>query len=210
VPRSPEAASAASSAGFALRPWRPADRAACLALLDANSPRFFGPSDRADYLRFLANPDRPYWVMIGSDPSAADAGAGTGTGTVVGCGGAAVAPVERVGFLTYGMVDPTRHGQGLGTLLTRFRLRWLAAQPGIDRVLIDTSNETEGFYARFGFRTLRVIRDAYAPGLHQHDMELRLDAARRRALLGSAAGLSRRAGRSSRSGPGCRAAAESR
>ncbi len=155
---------------IAFRPWTPADRAVCLALLDANSPRFFGARDRVEYLAFLANPYRPYWVMLDPD------------GAVVGCGGAAIDRANRVGYLTYGMVHPDRHGQGLGTRLTAFRLRWLAAQPGIDRVLIDTSNETEGFYARFGFRTLRVIPDSYAPSLHEHDMELVLDDARR-ALL---------------------------
>jgi GNAT superfamily N-acetyltransferase len=170
-PPQPSVGASPPPGAFSLRPWTPADRAACLALLDANSPRFFGARDREDYLAFLAAPSRPYWVLL--DPS----------GTVVGCGGAAVSPRQRAGFLTYGMVHPDRHGRGLGTLLTAFRLRWLAAQPGIDRVLIDTSNETEGFYARFGFRTLRVIPDAYAPGLHQHDMELALDDARRRALL---------------------------
>lgn len=169
--RDPSNGDARPAPGFAFRPWTPADREACLALLDANSPRFFGARDRKDYLAFLAHPDLPYWVVLDRD------------GAIVGCGGAAIAPERRAGFLTFGMVHPERHGQGLGTLLTAFRLRWLAAQPGIDRVLIDTSNETEGFYARFGFRTLRVIPDAYAPGLHEHDMELVLDEARRRMLL---------------------------
>lgn len=158
--------------GFVVRQWTPDDRAACLALLDANSPRYFGARDREDFLAFLTDPERPYWVLL--DPA----------GAIVGCGGAAIDAPRRAGFLTYGMVHPDRHGQGLGTLLTAFRLRWLARQPGIDRVLIDTSNETEGFYARFGFRTLRIIPDSYAPGLHEHDMELVLDDARLRALLG--------------------------
>ena len=40
------------------RPYTSADREACLAIFDANSPTFFAPNERADYVSFLgAVPD---------------------------------------------------------------------------------------------------------------------------------------------------------
>ena len=49
------------------RPYDPKDQAACLALFDANTPRFFAPSERpefASHLQSCGDPDTPYMVLI--------------------------------------------------------------------------------------------------------------------------------------------------
>jgi GNAT superfamily N-acetyltransferase len=71
------------------------------------------------------------------------------------------------------MVDPTRHGQGLGKSLLEFRLDRLRANLHISRVCIDSSQLTAPFYEKYGFTTQRIIPDGYAKGLHRHEMELR-------------------------------------
>ena len=35
-------------------------------------------------------------------------------------------------------------------------------------------HHTEGFYLRFGFRTVDIVPDGYAEGLHRYEMRLRL------------------------------------
>ncbi|MCI0343387.1 MAG: tRNA preQ1(34) S-adenosylmethionine ribosyltransferase-isomerase QueA, partial [Planctomycetales bacterium] len=65
------------------------------------------------------------------------------------------------------------------------RLGWVRDRPSVARVTLDTSQHTVAFFERFGFRTTRVTRDHYAPGLHRHDMELVLDLSPFRGLVPS-------------------------
>lgn len=143
------------------RPYVAADRAACLALFDSNAPRFFDPSERAGFERFLDEMRRPYQVIERE-------------GRVVACGGHAVEPDGRTVSLCWGMVEQGLHGQGLGRRLTGARLAAARAEPGVTAVRLDTGQHTTGFYERFGFVIERVVRDGYAPGSDRFDMRLML------------------------------------
>ncbi|WOB50325.1 GNAT family N-acetyltransferase [Xanthomonas hydrangeae] len=74
--------------------------------------------------------------------------------------------------LCWGMVHPTLHRQGLGTDLLLARLEALRLTPNIQRVVLDTSQHTQAFYARFGFVAQHVVRDGYGAGLDRWDMAL--------------------------------------
>ena len=148
---------------LALHPYRPDDRSACLTIFDGNTPRFFDPSEKTDFAGFLeAGPDDYFVVTDGNE--------------VVGCGGVFVrdgtgGPCR--GGLCWGMVESTRHRTGVGSFLLRQRLAHLAeTYPQLDAVLLDTSQHSRGFFARFGFETVKVTPDAYAPGLDRYDMRL--------------------------------------
>ncbi|MEN5147537.1 GNAT family N-acetyltransferase [Brevundimonas diminuta] len=146
------------------RPYRADDREACLALFDGNTPRFFDASERdgfADYLQATAF-EHAYQVIERD-------------GRVVACGGHAVEPDGISVALCWGMVDNGLHGQGVGRALTEARIAAARATPGITRVILNTSQHTQGFYARFGFETVKVTTDGYAPGIDRWDMELTLD-----------------------------------
>ncbi|MEE7547652.1 GNAT family N-acetyltransferase, partial [Xanthomonas sp. Kuri4-1] len=52
------------------------------------------------------------------------------------------------------------HRQGLGTILLLAWLEALRLRPDIEQVVLDTSQHTQAFYARFGFV---VKRDAESP-----------------------------------------------
>lgn len=143
------------------RPYVAADRAACLALFDSNAPRFFDPSERAGFERFLDEMRWPYQVIERE-------------GRVVACGGHAVEPDGRTVSLCWGMVEQGLHGQGLGRRLTGARLAAARAEPGVTAVRLDTGQHTTGFYERFGFVIERVVRDGYAPGSDRFDMRLML------------------------------------
>lgn len=148
---------------IASRRYHPIDREACLALFDSNVPRFFDASERegfAGYLDDLAA-DSPY-LVIERD------------GRIVGCGGHAIEPDSVSAALCWGMVDGACHGQGLGRYLTEARLTAAQAEPGINRVILNTSQHTQAFYARFGFAAEKITPDGFAPGIDRWDMVLKL------------------------------------
>ncbi|MGV7183334.1 hypothetical protein [Xanthomonas axonopodis] len=58
------------------------------------------------------------------------------------------------------MVHPTLHQQGLGTILLLARLEALRLSPDIKQVVLDTSQHTQAFFARFGFVVKQVVPEA--------------------------------------------------
>ncbi len=145
-----------------IRDYDAADRAACLALFESNSPAYFDPSERADYEAFLDAIAFPYLVIEEEAGLAA-------------CGGWARRSSDPgVVDLCWGMVRRDLHRSGLGARLLEARLAQIRATPGIRAVLLQTTQHTEGFFARYGFVTRQVTPDGFARGFHRHDMRLDL------------------------------------
>lgn len=145
-----------------IRPYLESDLAACLSLFASNCPPYFDPSERADYAQFLSDPDdHGSYFVLELD------------GEVLACGGIFVRP-DGMGGLSWGMVRQDRQRQGLGTVLTDFRLEQLRRLPGVREVQIDTSQHTEAYYARHGFVVTSRREDGFAPGLHEIKMSLHL------------------------------------
>lgn len=146
-----------------VRPYIPADRESCLAVFDANTPQYFDSSERASFVEFLDAPRGRFAVVLDDH------------GSVIGCGGIIVNQERGEGHLEWGMIAPHRQGQGLGRAFTMERLRWLAEDPAVKRILMDTSQRTVGFYERLGFAVTGHRRDAYGPGLDRIDLGLELN-----------------------------------
>lgn len=145
-----------------IRAYRAWDRDACLALFDGNSAPYFAPSERADFAHFLDH-DAAKWAFQVVERD----------GRLVGCGGMAIGGNGRIAHFCWGMVDRTRHRQGIGTTLVRVRLH-RAVQAGVREVRLDTSQHSRAFYERLGFRAESVTADGYGPGLDRCDMVLTL------------------------------------
>ena len=144
-----------------VRPYQAGDRDACLALFDGNTPRFFDPSERADFAAWLDTSPHPYLVILRD-------------GRLVACGGHALDGDGTVAALCWGMVAQDVHGQGLGRALTQARLDAIRALPQVASVRMTTSQHTQGFYAAFGFETMKVTPNGFGPGIDQWDMLLTL------------------------------------
>ena len=144
-----------------VRDYAPADLEACLSVFDSNVPEYFVDAERPEFRDFLGALPGPY-LVVELD------------GRVVACGGHAIGKEEGVADLCWGMVRHDLHGSGLGRRLTDARIERAAREPGVNTAALNTSQHTEGFYLRFGFRTVEVVPDGYAEGLHRYEMRLRL------------------------------------
>ncbi|MGE8411226.1 MAG: GNAT family N-acetyltransferase [Pseudomonas sp.] len=144
-----------------MRPFVSSDLNACLQLFDSNTPAFFDPLERPDFLNFLEHSPRNL-LVIERD------------GRIVACGGHALRAGTSTASLCWGMVDQTLHGQGLGRLLTEARLLAIREQGLASTVRLSTSQHSQGFYAGLGFVLLEVTPDGHGPGLDCWDMQLSL------------------------------------
>lgn len=148
-----------------LRLYQLTDFDHCLAAFDSNTPKYFAPHERADFAEFLqrmAAPDStdPYFVVID------DAGA------VIGCGGYFLQQTQGAAGLSWGMVTRTAHGTGAGRFLLLARLQRICQETAADRVLLNTSQHTYGFFAKVGFVVDKITEDGFGPGLHDYAMTL--------------------------------------
>jgi len=145
---------------FQFRLYTPDDRPACVALFAANTPHWFAAHEQEQYESFLDDDPGQYFLMLEN-------------GNIIGAGGIEIEAARSTGWLTWGMVVSTRHGEGLGKSLLEYRLEQLRADSRVARVCIDSSQHTAPFYEKYGFTTQRIIPDGYAKGLHRHEMELK-------------------------------------
>lgn len=152
-----------------VRPYQTADAGACLQLFDDNTPTFFSPTERADFASFLAHHAEQWQFQVIARGA-----------RIVACGGYAVNAAGDCADLCWGMVARDLHGTGLGKAITLARLQAVCAVPGIQRVRLDTSQHTQGFYARLGFRPTRIIADGYDTGLDRWEMALAVTELRQR------------------------------
>ena len=142
-------------------PYEPSDRDQCLRLFQSNVPRFFHPSEEAEYETYLdQHAPGNYWCALQD-------------GSPVGCGGIRIRP-DGIGRLVWGMIHRDHHRQGLGQALLQFRLRQLAESPEVKIIQLETSQYNPGFFRRFGFSEFKKTEDLYGPGLDSHEMEFKM------------------------------------
>jgi predicted GNAT family N-acyltransferase len=156
-----------------IRTYQPDDFDACLRVFDDNVPAFFSAEERPDFVAFLTSHAAAWHYQVIER-----------AGEVTACAGYAVSADGTTANLCWGMVHPKLHRQGLGTMLLRVRLEALRSSPSIEQVILDTSQYTQAFYARFGFVVNQVVLKGYGPGLNRWDMTLGL----RTSLLATAGG----------------------
>lgn len=147
-----------------VRPYRPDDRDAVLAVFDTNLPEYFGAGDREWLIETLDEPDGPAFVV-------------TVDGAVAAFGGYELWEHYNKALLYWGMAARRWHGAGLGRLLLFERLLHVAihADPPTRYVTVDTSPAIAPFFRHCGFEQTAVWPQGYRSGMTMH--ELRFDLA---------------------------------
>ena len=139
-----------------LRPYTEADRAAVLALFDANVPTFFGADERGWLEDSLDDLDGPAFLV-------------TVDGSAAAFGGYEIWDYYDKALLFWGMAHPSLHGRGLGRWLLAARLAMIAEEtPSTRWVTVDTSPKVAPFFLSQGFETASVWPHGYRAGGEMH------------------------------------------
>jgi N-acetylglutamate synthase-like GNAT family acetyltransferase len=146
-----------------LRPYAEQDHAACVAMFEGNTPRFFSMTELPDFEQFLTDLRHPFWVIENEDQE------------IIGCGGVTFVADKSSAGLCWGMIRNDMHRQGLGRFLFLARLVYISQQTPDCLVTNDTNQYTCGFFERMGFHVTQVTHDHYALDIHRYDMEFQLN-----------------------------------
>ena len=143
-----------------IRQYKSGDLKNVLAIFRSNIPKYFTPAEEPGLYEFLDAYSGDYHVIEHA-------------GEIVAAGGVAWNDLEKPTVsLCWGMVRNDRIGTGLGKLLTEFRIGYAREKYGDVPLTLGTSQHTQGFYERFGFRLVECVRDGYGPGIDSCRMRL--------------------------------------
>lgn len=147
--------------GINIRTYTPDDVESVVSVFRSNIPKYFTPPEEPGLHDFLRNELSDDYYVIEVD------------GEVAGSGGIAYNDIDPPTVsLCWGMVRADHLGTGLGKLLTEFRIKLARKKyPGLP-LTIGTSQHTQGFYERFGFRLVEYTPDGFGPGIDNCRMRL--------------------------------------
>ena len=143
-----------------IRPYRSEDLPRVIDVFRSNIPKYFGSGEERGLLDFLAEyPDDYFVCEIGVE--------------IIGAGGFAFNNGdEKTVSLCWGMIHSRFLGTGLGRKLTEFRIDAARDIHGGLPIVISTSQHTQGFYEKFGFKLTKHVADGFGPGIDVCEMRL--------------------------------------
>ncbi len=142
-----------------IRPYLPSDKPQLIELIRLNTPPYFDPSEESLFSNYLDNEREDYFVLESN-------------GQIIGCGGINYEKGKTEAVLSWGMIHPKHHGQGLGSQLAKHRIGHLRTLKTANKLVVRTSQHTVGFYQKMGFKLLEAKENYWAPGLHLNYMEM--------------------------------------
>lgn len=147
---------------FEIRPYKPSDREQLLALFRANTPTFFHPTEKEDFVEYLDEEIEDYFVVEEN-------------GVLIGAGGISYTLDEGEADLAWDMIKPSEQGRKIGKALTEYRMQLLRAHPDVDTVIVRTSQLVYPFYEKMGFQLKSVRVDFWAKGFDLYVMKQNIE-----------------------------------
>ena len=128
-------------------------------IIQLNTPKFFAPHEEQEFRDFLKSNIELYYVYEID-------------GKIIASAGLNFSPDKKEAFLSWGMVLPVYQGKGIGTQMTMHRLEVLQNMESVEKVTLKTSQFTNEFYAKRGFKEVKRVKDFWAKGLDLVQMVL--------------------------------------
>ena len=130
-------------------------------VFDSNAPGYFDPIERSQFEEFFAGfYGGDYFIYHEDD-------------TIYGAGGFCTQnPGEA--RIVWVMVDEQKHGKGIGRTLMKYFEELIRARKEYQKVSLKTSQLTDVFYEKLGYKTLYTEKDHWGEGLDLVYMEMEL------------------------------------
>lgn len=145
-----------------IRRYHQKDIPELITLLRSNTPQFFAPSEENDFVEYLKNDSKNYFVVEADNKIIGSGGFNHGID-----GGSTTR-------ISWDMVHPKHQGMGVGTALTRFRIDEIKKNPGVNQIVVRTTQFGFRFYEKVGFQLEQVEKDFWAQGFDLYQMSFEL------------------------------------
>ena len=147
-----------------IRPYQPKDNKQLIDLLRSNSPQYFAPSEESDFMEYLGNEAKHYFVVEEN-------------GGIIGCGGINYFADQAIARISWDIIHPDFQGKGIGKELTLFRINEIKKNAAIKTIVVRTTQLSFEFYQKMGFELEKKEKDFWAKGFDLYQMKMGLDLA---------------------------------
>ena len=144
-----------------IREYSSEDKEHLLSLIRLNTPEYFDSSEEADLIFYLDNEVEDYFVVEENE-------------TIVGCGGINYSEEENAAVISWDIIHPDHQGKGIGRKLLEFRINHVKEYSNYKTIVVRTSQLTDKFYEKLGFKLEFVKKDYWAKGYDLYQMKLEL------------------------------------
>ncbi|GAA4518080.1 GNAT family N-acetyltransferase [Sphingobacterium thermophilum] len=140
-----------------IRKYKNEDFEPLVRVLEQNIPQYFAESEIEDYRNFLTNELEDYYVLEMEE-------------SVVGGGGINYDRAKKIAKLSWDLLLPQYHNQGLGKLLLDHRLGIISKREYVNTIVVRTSQFVYPFYEKSGFKLVETHKDYWAKGFDMYKL----------------------------------------
>ncbi len=147
-----------------IRSYIASDKPTLLNLIRANTPTYFDKVEETDFEKYLDNELEDYFVIEKN-------------GNVIGCGGINYEPESKTAIISWDLIHPDFQHQSLGKKLLLYRINKIKERTtfdSIDSIIVRTSQFTNRYYEKFGFKLEEVVKSYWAKGIDLYFMKLKI------------------------------------
>lgn len=142
-----------------IRAYKTTDKSEIIDLLKLNTPEYFSLEEEKDLIHYLDHEIEQYYVVEYDKK-------------VVGSGGINFSEDQKMGRISWDILDPAYQGKGIGNQLLKHRVEKLKTFDTVEKISVRTSQLAYKFYEKFGFKLIEVQKDYWAKGFDLYRMEL--------------------------------------
>jgi ribosomal-protein-alanine N-acetyltransferase len=140
----------------------------CVNIFTSNLPTYFDKDELPGLVQWLAGQNKN--ELAYKNTLSESFFVGHINEMLVACGGYYICKNEKRASLAWGMVHNDWHGKSIGLQLLAFRVKDIIDKYPTYSITLDTSQHTFGFFEKMNFKTVKILPNYYAQGLHRYDM----------------------------------------
>jgi len=141
-----------------IREFQKSDREHVIDLLRLNTPEYFSPSEEKDLIYYFDYHADHYYVAEDDDK-------------IIGAAGFNLSADRKTGSLSWDIIHPDSQGKGVGSELTRFRIRQIKEIATVQTLAVRTSQLAFKFYEKFGLVLRETVKDYWDIGYDLYQMD---------------------------------------
>ncbi|VAW25727.1 Ribosomal-protein-S18p-alanine acetyltransferase [hydrothermal vent metagenome] len=144
-----------------IKSYSPEYKLDLLLLLRLNTPYYFNQSEEIDLIKYLDEQIEDYYVIELNNK-------------IIGCGGINYEPDKNAAIISWDIIHPDFQRKGLGKELLTYRIDRIKKMGIYPQVIVRTSQFTNNFYKKNGFKLIETVKDYWAKGIDLYYMVLKL------------------------------------
>lgn len=142
-----------------IRSYTAADKSKVMTLLKQNTPAYFDCSEEKDFNRYLDHEIEDYFVFEQQSE-------------IIGAGGINYFPEKKMARISWDVIAPKSHGQGIGKKLMHYRIRHLNTNPDVELIVVRTTQLVYPFYEKMGFELKHIEKDFWAKNFDLYQLQM--------------------------------------